>query len=473
MQSYFPLILLFLAQAAVIARVLIRKDRQPAARLAWIMVVGTVPLLGMVLYFFFGEVTIRRETLARMEHAIRVLPKMPPPDPPPVLPERLVSSFQRVSAVNGFQAVGGNSILLTRDSDDAVAGLVSDIDGATDHVHLMFYIWLTDNNGLRVAEAVERAARRGVTCRVMVDAFGSRAMLSSAVWSRMEKAGATMGVAFPTSQPLLRMFISRIDVRDHRKVAVIDGDVCWFGSQNCADAAFRVKPRYAPWVDVFFRGAGPVARQLQMIFAADWLTHMGEDLSPLLSAPLPPPQGEEVAIAYGTGPRINPHAVSDSFQLAIGAAQRDLTITTPYYVPNEPLQDELCSAAMRGVRVRILFPARNDSRFVAWASQSYYEALLESGIEIYEYRSGLLHAKTMAIDDDAVLVGSANMDRRSLDLNYENNVLVFSPDLNLALRARQEDWLADCNRLTLEEVRAWSLPRRLLNSAMATLGPVL
>ena len=260
MQSYLTLILLVLAQGAVIARVLIRKDRQPAARLAWIMVVGTVPLLGMVLYFFFGEVTIRRETLTRMERAIRILPKVPPPDPPAKVPERLVSSFQRVSGVNGFPAVGGNHVEMAHDSDDAITRLVSDIDGATDHVHLMFYIWLTDNSGLRVAEAVERAARRGVTCRVMVDAFGSRAMLSSDVWSGMGEAGASMGVAFPTSHPLLRMFISRIDVRDHRKVAVIDGDLCWFGSQNCADAAFRVKPRYAPWVDVFFRGAGAVAR---------------------------------------------------------------------------------------------------------------------------------------------------------------------------------------------------------------------
>lgn len=473
MPTLLPIVASYLLQALVIARVLIRKDREPAARIAWITVVAAVPFLGIALYLLFGEVSIGRRALARMEEAIRSLPPDGRPETPPHIPERIDSVFDRMASINGFHPVGGNAVTLADDSDDAISRLVADIDAARDHVHLLFYIWLADGNGLRVVEAVRRAAARGVSCRVLVDAHGSRGLVASSHWREMRAAGAEARVAFPTSWPFLRMFIARVDIRDHRKIAVIDGAIAHFGSQNCADAAFRVKPRYAPWVDVFFRAEGPVARQFQLIFAADWRTHAGEDLTSLLIGPLPAPSGEAVAVACGTGPRINPHAVSDCFQLAVAVADGEVTISTPYYVPNEALQDQICSAAMRGVRVRMLFPARNDSRIVAWASRSYYESLLEAGVEIYEYHPGLLHAKTVVIDGHAALVGSANMDRRSFELNFENNVFISDATLAAAIRARQEVWLADCDRVTLEAVKAWSIPRRLLYSLTATMGPLL
>jgi cardiolipin synthase len=155
------------------------------------------------------------------------------------------------------------------------------------------------------------------------------------------------------------------------------------------------------------------------------------------------------------------------------AARRDLTITTPYYVPNEAMQSALCACGRRGVKTRLILPARNDSWIVAAASRSYYEDLLEAGVEIHEFQAGLLHAKTLTLDGQISFIGSANMDRRSFDLNYENNVLIQDPAFTAAIRERQESYLAQSRPVTLAMVATWPGWRRLWNNTIAMLGPVL
>ena len=160
------------------------------------------------------------------------------------------------------------------------------------------------------------------------------------------------------------------------------------------------------------------------------------------------------------------------FTALMFAARREIIITTPYYVPDESLQNALCTTAYRGVETTIIFPARNDSRIVSAASRSYYADLLAAGVKIYEYSGGLLHTKSLTVDGEVTLIGSANMDRRSLDLNYENNILVHDADLTAAVRARQQEYLARSSPVTAEAVAAWPMSRRLWNNAIATLGPL-
>ena len=273
--------------------------------------------------------------------------------------------------------------------------------------------------------------------------------------------------------PILLAPVRRFDLRNHRKVVVIDNSITYCGSQNCADPEFRVKAEFAPWVDVLVRFEGPIAQQNQRLFAIDWMSATGEDIDSLLRAPLRAPNRGFVAQVIGTGPTVRFSAMPEVFESLIFAARRELTISTPYYVPDESLQSALCSSAYRGVRTTLILPARNDSRIVGGASRSYYADLLESGVILYEYVGGLLHAKTLTLDGEITLIGSANMDRRSLDLNYENNILFRDETMTTAMRERQQNYITKSNLITREAVEAWPVHRRLWNNTLATLGPIL
>jgi len=271
----------------------------------------------------------------------------------------------------------------------------------------------------------------------------------------------------------MRPFHGRIDLRNHRKIVVIDDRITFCGSQNCADPEFRVKPKYAPWVDALMRFEGPIARQNQHIFVGDWMTYVDEDLNGLLAAPLQTFGKGFPAQVIATGPTVRNSAMPETFETLMHAARRKLVITTPYYAPNAPMQAALCAAAHRGVDTTIVFPARNDSWEVAATSRSYYRELLEAGVNIHEYVGGLLHTKSMVLDDDVTLIGSANMDRRSFDLNYENNILFCDRALTAEMQERQAIYLASSNKVEIADVEAWTLGYRLWNNVVAMLSPLL
>jgi cardiolipin synthase A/B len=478
----FPTFLLIagvVLEVAVLVRVMLRPHREPASRIAWVAVILSLPFVGVIAYILFGEVNIGRRRVAKLR---AIESGMPPPNPVATselanLRAELASSYEHLfsvgQSISGFEPVGGNSGRLLTDSNATVAALTADIDAAKSHVHVLFYIWLEDQNGCRIAEALQQAAARGVHCRAMVDGLGSRAMLKSARWRAMQSAGVKLGVALAIKHPLLRSPFRRFDLRNHRKIVVIDNTITYCGSQNCADPEFRVKAKFAPWVDVMVRFEGPIARQNQRLFAADWMSATDENLDDLLQAPWYAPHPGLTAQVIGTGPTVRHSAMPEMFESLVYAARRELTITTPYYVPDESLQNALCSAAYRGVKTTIIFPARNDSWIVAGASRSYYAELLAAGVAIHEYTGGLLHAKTLTLDGEIALIGSANMDRRSFDLNYENNILLHDATLTAALRERQLEYLAQSRPVTRAEVEAWSLPRKFWNNTLALLGPVL
>jgi cardiolipin synthase len=377
------------------------------------------------------------------------------------------------ASISGFEPIGGNHGRLMADSDAAIDAMVSDIDAARGTVHLVFYIWLTDTNGLKIVEALKRAAGRGVTVRAMADDLGSRALIRSEHWLAMEAAGVRLARALPIDNVATQLLRQRIDLRNHRKIVVIDNWITYCGSQNAADAAFSPKPRFAPWVDVMVRFEGPIARQNQLLFAGDWLGHVHDDLSEVLDAPLEAPARGFPAQVIAAGPTLRISAMPEIFEALMYAAERHLVITTPYFVPDEPLFSALCAAGRRGVDTRLIVPERNDSWIVAAASRSYYADLLAAGVRIFEYRDGLLHAKLLTLDGEVSLLGSANIDRRSFQLNYENNVLLYDPGLTADLRARQEDYLARSREVLLDEVLHWSRHRKIWNNAIAMFGPVL
>jgi cardiolipin synthase len=238
---------------------MLRPHREPASRIAWVAVIAALPLVGALAYLFFGEVSIGRKRVARRREVISNLRELlatrtgKEQDLKAVVPERYEPLFHLGRSINGFNPVGGNSGELLADSNAAIDRMVSDIDAAKAHVHVLFYIWLADRNGLKIAEALKRAVQRQVKCRAIADGLGSRAMIRSQHWQSMRDAGVDLAVALPIGNPLLRPFVGRIDLRNHRKIVVVDGMITYCGSQNCADPEFLVKAKYAPWVDAMIR----------------------------------------------------------------------------------------------------------------------------------------------------------------------------------------------------------------------------
>ncbi|NRD89072.1 cardiolipin synthase [Sphingopyxis sp. BSNA05] len=461
-------------------RILLREDLRPPARLAWLMTIFVLPYAGALTYFLFGEARFgkkvqkdRRSIIADIIEKGLDLNKI-------ILENRAVvdPKFQLLAryatSINMFTPVEGNSTSLMRDAQDTVAHLVADIDNAKTHIHVLYYIWLKDVTGTTVAEALMRASRRGVTCRVMVDGLGSRAFIKSKLWQAMQVSGVRTQVVLSVAHPIKSALFSRIDLRNHRKITVIDNQITYCGSQNCADPEFLIKAEYAPWVDIMLRITGPVVAQNQLLFATDWMYYHPEDSLEDFSNPIPKAnKGSCIAQVVGDGPTSRHGASSQLFTALVGSAHDTLTISTPYFVPDSEIVSSLLAAAHRGVKVSLIFPARNDSWIVGAVSRSYYKTLLSAGIRIYEYVPGLLHAKTLTIDSQITVVGSTNLDLRSFDLNYENDLLCYCARTAAAVQVRQNIYIDDSDSITLDCVGRWSIWRRIWQNAMATLGPVL
>ena len=460
---------------AIIVRVLLRPRMEPSVRLVWIMVVEAVPLVGVIAYLLFGEIRMNHAEVQRMADVRDRLTGMWTDSPaqlrdPPDHAQPVIAANE---SVGGMAALTGNRMTLLSEGDEAIDQIVSAIDRATDHVHLLFYIWLPDISGTKVAEAIIRAEGRGVQCRIIVDALGSRGLVRSPLWGRMEQAGAECVTAFPWGLPFISVLFQRLDLRNHRKIIVIDNDLAFTGSRNCADAAFAIKARFAPWVDLLVRIEGPVVRQLQSVFLGDWMSYTGRDLGEMLQV-VPPvdDQGQDVQIV-ATGPDRRAGSISDCLSAMLHAARERVVITTPYYVPDSALDAAVRAAARRGVEVVMILPARNDSLIVGATSQGFYYGLLAAGVKLHLFEGGLLHSKIMTVDGRIAMVGSANLDRRSFELNYEVNMTVYDRAFVGEVDARQRSYVERSRQITLDEVRDWSVFRRLRNNLLALASPLL
>ncbi len=468
------LIVHYVLTAVVIWRVLLRDLVAPPIRLTWIMVVALLPFIGVIAYLLFGEVRMRRADRVRAREVDRALRRSLDRDATfAAVPAQAIPAFAMGEATSGLPPVAGNRATLLPEDDSAISDMTDRIDAATDTVHMLFYIWLPDQSGTRMAEAAMRAAQRGVTVRVLVDDVGSRRLIRSALWPRMREAGVHLAIALPVGNPLVEALFKRIDLRNHRKIVVIDGSVTWAGSRNCADAAFATKPRFAPWVDVLLRIEGPVVRQFQSVFLRDWMLHGHEDLSGLLEQPLPALPHGFTGQVVASGPDQSASGMSETLSALLYSARRRVTITTPYFLPDAALVEAICACARRGVVTTLILPERNDSRIVEAASEGLYSTLLRAGVQMHLFRPGLLHAKIMTVDGSLAMIGSSNLDRRSFDLNYEVNLLLHSPEVTAELDARQDSYIARARPATLGMVWSWSVLRRIRNNAVALAGPLL
>lgn len=457
---------------------LTQKRRSPESRIGWILLLLGLPFIGTLVFLLVGETRLGRRRIDRHRRIREAL------DRPEIHADgdtearahdeldRSSSHLARLAEqISGGTPVRGNAIELFGDTAEVIRRMAMDIDGAKQHCHLLFYIWLDDDAGTCIGDALIRAVDRGVTCRVLVDGVGSKLFLRSALSERMKQAGVQVRAALPANP--VRAIFARLDLRNHRKIAIIDHELAWTGSQNLAEADFALKPKFAPWVDCVIRLVGPVAKELHLLFVEGWFLDADESLVDELLEPVPTRENGVVAQVVASGPNFRNHAATQLIQSCIHEADEELVLTTPYFVPDGATIVNLATAARRGIKVTVVVPRRNDSRLVALASRSNYAPLLEAGVRILEFEGGLLHAKTITVDRRVALVTSCNLDRRSFELNFEAGVLVFNCDFASNLRFLQQSY---CDRSVTVDPQKWgtrSSRSRLLENAAGLLSPLL
>lgn len=454
--------------------IVLRKDKPPAA-LAWLAVVFFEPWLGLVIYLLIGESRLGRRRLAIRR---RRRPEFESTDYPDVEhPHKLdpgVAGEDDVlvhlgEQLGGLPVVGGNCVAFYSDAETVIDRLVADIDAAADHVHLLFYIFADDEVGGRVGEALVRARRRGAVCRVLADAVGSRRMLRRLA-PKLRQEGVEVLAALPAN--LWRLPFARLDLRNHRKLAVIDGRVAYTGSQNIVEATYGHK-KAGRWHDIMARLTGPVVWQLQTVFLEDWFHESGQ----LPEGPgLFPESGAsgDVAIqVVPTGPDLPTEQFQDLIARTIFMAQRRVVITSPYFVPDEATLLALRVAAQRGVQVELVVPRRTDHWLVDAAGAYYLEYLARFGVEVHLYGKGILHSKTLTIDDQLAMFGSANYDIRSFELNFELNLLLQAPAAVAELYCLQQRYREQSVRATRSDWPTRTLRGRLKVNFAKLLSPLL
>ncbi len=441
--------------------VYVPQRRSAAAARTWLLLIFLLPWPGLVIYALLGRIRVsglRLEKLARAARAIRqeearlLAGQVELGTVPPAFEPAVTLAFH----TGAFPPFAGNDVELLDEYGTWVARLIDDIDGARARVHLLFYIFESDATGQQVADALSRAVRRGVECRVLIDAVGGEhGLVHLAPWP-LRAGGVDVRAALPAG--LFRRSAGRFDLRNHRKVAIIDGRIAHVGSQNI------VNPEFVPGFpneELMARTTGPVVTQLEAVFLADWFEET--DQRPAGAKNVfgeTATTGMSVAQVLPSGPGYPRENARDLFIALLQAARTSVVITTPYFIPDEPFLQALQSAAARGVAVHLIVSMHANQPFSQFAQRSYYEDMLACGVQIHLYRPRFLHAKHLTIDGDVAVVGSTNIDIRSFALNAEVNLVVFDPAVVTRLRGIQERYLANSDLLDATEWSRRSFARR-------------
>ena len=460
-------------------RVMVRR-RPVGVSLAWLAVICSVPFLGGVLYLMFGENRLgqrRAEKRAKMVGYVQAWLRA-------LCQGELSAAVSKVSVAVpvsrhvertlGVPPLAGNKMELLAETDAIFDALVSDIDAAKQSCFLGFYIWHEGGRADEVVAALIRAVARGVDCRVSADAVGSKAFLRGPLAEALRVGGVKVVSLLPIG--LWRFLAVRMDLRNHRKIVVIDYRIGYTGSQNLVDPKFfKQDAGVGPWVDAMVRAEGPTVPLLAALFLYDYGLETGDalELPKVLGCHSSDFVEGSVAQVIPSGPAGRPEIIYRLLLTMMFDARSELVITTPYFVPDESIVTALISAAARGVAVTLILPERNDSLLIRYASTAHFDELLVAGVRIARFRDGLLHTKSITVDGQFSVFGSVNLDMRSLWLNFEISYFVYDEDFTSRLCDLQNRYLESSSWLELDEWRQRGRIRRLAEDALRLASPLL
>jgi cardiolipin synthase len=470
---------------------ILMQRRRPTATLAWIVGFIGLPLLGAIIYFFFGPRKLRRRKIRRelaKRFASRMVPAHREELPNTLASRRWLSSLARTATVNGdAPPKPAHTVRLYMEGDSTYAAIESAMREAREQIHLEYYIFEPDSIGVRWRDLLVEKAREGVAVRLLVDALGSK-NCKEPFWRPLVAAGGEVRLFNPPK--LLKLRASLLNFRTHRKIAVIDGTLAFTGGINVSETYSGSSGSGSAWRDTHLSIGGPAALDLQLIFLEDWLyagtsnsVHRARDellmntptdisrwfpLATSIPADVDGPWVQIVA----SGPDETIPAIHRFFFTAFSSARRRIWLTTPYFIPDEPMLTALVTAKARGVDVRIILPRLGDSRFVSAAASTFADEAMREGVGVWEYTPRMIHAKTIVIDDELSIVGTANLDNRSFRLNFEVVAAIYDAGVNTELAAVFDRDLSASVRLSPDRPReGFSL--RLMKSAARLAAPLL
>ncbi len=469
--------LLYAATIFGLIAVIVSENRNPVKSLAWTTVLLLLPLVGIVLYFFFGRnIKNQRMISRRNRRKLRRHERRSQFDP---RREGLsLSSLQVIAtatSLTGAQYYARNSVEVFTDGTSKFNALRDDIRRARTFINIQYYIFEDDALGTEFAALLVEKVREGVTVRLLYDHVGSF-NVSNGFFRRLKAEGIDTHPFFKVSFPQLG---TKINWRNHRKVCVIDGAVGYVGGMNVADR-YIDGGSFPIWRDTHARVVGPVVAALAYSFAVDWNFTSGQ-----LIDEHPDPDSRKIFLPgpgavtgvgaqfLTSGPTSQWSNIAMTFHRAIASARHRVYIQTPYFLPTEGLLRALQSAAMAHVDVRLMVPEKSDSRMLTNASASYFEECLRAGIRIYRFKAGMLHAKTVIIDDEICSIGSTNFDFRSFDYNFESNLFLYSKAMNAYMAEVFNRDLLSCSRVTAAEWRRRPKTDKVVESVVRLLSPIL
>jgi cardiolipin synthase A/B len=450
----------------IAAAVALAANRRPSSAIAWIMAIMFLPVLGVLAFLLVGVGKLphhRREKQRQINELILSGSETVTQRISPQSPDWLASAVQLNLNLGALPMVTGNTAELIEDYEGSFAAIVADIDSARDYVRVAFYLLVLDDTTKPVFDALARARERGVKVHVLFDYLTCHSYPRQ---RRTQKALVEMGVHWRPMLPLrpFRGEWQRPDMRNHRKLVIVDGRVGYTGSQNLVDSSYlRAKNvrRGLHWSELMVRIEGPAVAELDAVFVTDWFSETDEvlpvDLQPWPEpGSVPNPDGVAAtkvdAQVVPSGPTFDNDNNLKLFVLMMQNARRRISITSPYFVPDDSTLTALVTAASRGVEVELFVSAIGDQSLVHHAQRSYYEEMLRSGVAVYLYRAPtVLHSKHFSIDEEVAVIGTSNMDIRSFSLNMEVSVLIHGRDFNARLREVEDHYRANSARLNLAE----------------------
>lgn len=481
MNWFVPAISILLVLNVFLAFILIFLERKdPSATWAWLMVLLLVPYLGFILYLILGQNLSRQRIFNTKTEEDQMIGKILLEQISYIQNNEIV--FNDKEMVNyqdmiRMQLISDDSIF-TQDNEVEIftdgtkkfEALINSIEKAEDHIHMLYYIIKNDSLSRKIVASLTKKASEGVEVRLLYDALGGRT-LPKGFFSELIEAGGKVASFFPSKIPLINL---RINYRNHRKLAIIDGTYGFIGGFNIGNEYIGLSKKFGYWRDTHLRIKGSAVHMMQTRFFLDWRhaskekTTYNEKYYPVIET-----NGKTGIQIVSSGPDSEQEQIKIGYLKMISSARESIYIQTPYFVPDQSILEALKIASLSGVDIKIMIPNKPDHMFVYWATYSYIGDLLNSGIKAYTYENGFIHAKTIVVDGKIASVGTANIDVRSFKLNFEVNAFIYDTETSTKLKKIFENDLKVSNEITKEKYRKRSKVIIFKESISRLLSPVL
>ncbi|MFR9165166.1 MAG: cardiolipin synthase [Dysgonomonas sp.] len=461
--------ILYIVTVIGLIGVIISENRNPQKTICWILILIFLPVIGIVIYIFFGEDHRRINSMNKKLH--KNLENLPEPQfklhDTAEIDDKYLQLEELLKRINRASLIGGNKIDFYSDGKDKFRQFFIDIENAKEHVHILYYKIMDDKIGNQLKDLLIKKAKEGVQVRVIYDDVGS-IKTKKRFFREMKEGGVEVEAFLPIRFPRIAR---RVNYRNHRKLAVIDGSIGYVGGMNVADCYIE-GVKWGVWRDMHIRIEGQGVYGLQTTFILDWYYAHKENLNRAEYFPKVESKGNNPLQIVSSGPVDVYESITSGFFEAINCAKRYVYMQTPYFIPTDHIIKAMQVAAMSGVEVILVIPAKSDNAFVDAGTFSFVNDLIDANVKVYLYEKGFIHSKMFVIDDYLTVVGSANMDIRSFDLDFETCAFVYDEDTALKAKEIFMNDLKDSKFVVPEEWKNRPALRRLFESIMRLLTPL-